>query len=139
MIEYCWRSGIRQVLISSGSWCASPGHYLFNQQRFPDGEAGSEAPCGQAHAAGIKVACMPSSPRVAKRDPYVTPKPDRRFGSTGRAPLAGAITADQTEIRCATDLRDWPGSPVARQKTWEGGVREAPGGDPGRRDHTIRV
>jgi hypothetical protein len=122
MIEYCRRSGIRQVLLSSGSWCASPGHYLFNQQRFPDAEAGLKRLVDKLHAAGIKVGMHTFVSKVSKRDPYVTPKPDRRFWVDRKSTLAAAITADQTEIRCATDLREWPGSPVARQKVWEGGV-----------------
>ncbi|MBI2298011.1 MAG: hypothetical protein HYU66_03510 [Armatimonadetes bacterium] len=122
VIDYCRRSGIRQVMIGSGSWCTSPGHYLFSAGRYPGGEAGLKALVDQLHAAGILVGMHTFVSKVSKLDPYVTPKPDRRFWVDKRSTLAAAVVGQQTEIRAGGDLREWPGSPVCSQKSWEGGV-----------------
>jgi hypothetical protein len=37
MIQLCDQTGIRQVMLSSGAWCTSPGHYLFHEGRYPRG------------------------------------------------------------------------------------------------------
>jgi hypothetical protein len=37
VIEYCEQSGIRQVLMMSGSWCKDVGHYTFRTDLYPDG------------------------------------------------------------------------------------------------------
>ena len=31
VIRCCRKTGFRQVMLSSGSWCTSPGHYTFNR------------------------------------------------------------------------------------------------------------
>ena len=122
MIDYCGRAGIEQVLLGSGSWCRSVGHYLFDEHRFPDGRESLKRLVDKLHARGILVGMHTFVSKVSKIDPYVTPVPDRRFWVDREATLAGDIQADLTELRCATSLREWPGSPVASQKFWEGGV-----------------
>lgn len=122
MIDYCRRAGIRQVMIGSNSWCRSVGHYLFNKQRFPHGEAGLKQLVDRLHAAGILVGMHTFVSKVSKIDPYVTPVPDRRFWVDRKSTLAETVSSAQTEVRCTTSLKDWPGSPVAAQKLWEGGV-----------------
>ena len=62
--------------------------------------------------------------KVSKVDPYVTPVPDRRFFVDRTAVLAEDLSADAAEIPTASDLSQWPGSPVAKQKVWEGGVQK---------------
>ena len=37
IIEYCEKTGFRQVMMGFGSWCTSAGHYPFNEHRFPGG------------------------------------------------------------------------------------------------------
>lgn len=122
MVDYCLKSGVKQVMLNSGSWCSSPGHYLFNQQRFPAGEAGLKSLVDQFHAAGILVGMHTFVSKVSKRDPYVTPVPDQRFWVDRSDTLAETVSATDTAIRVNGSLREWPGSPVAKQKTWEGGV-----------------
>lgn len=120
MIEYCKLTGFRQVMMGSGSWCRHVGHYTFNETRFRDEQA-LKAFVAKLHAAGIKVGMHCFASKVSKTDAYVTPVPDRRFWVDRRTTLAAGITADQSEIK-AGDLGHWPGSPVATQKLWEGGV-----------------
>jgi hypothetical protein len=122
VIALCEQSGLRQVLISSGSWCQSVGHYLFNDSRFPRGKDSLKTVVDKLHAHGILVGMHCFASKVSKADPYVTPVPDKRFLKDMQASLAEPSTADQTRIRVAEDLSQWPGSPVCRQKTWEGGV-----------------
>jgi hypothetical protein len=74
------------------------------------------------HEHGILVGMHTFSSKVSKRDPYVTPVPSRDFVVDMRAQLAGDVDAEQTEIRTATDLSQWPGSPVCKRKVWEGHV-----------------
>lgn len=122
VIDYCQRSGIRQVMMGFGSWAATAGHYLFNQHNYPHGQEGLKTVVDRLHAADILVGMHTFVSKVSKTDPYVTPIPDKRFWKDMQTTLAEDITAEQTEIRAAGDLSQWPGSPVCKQKTWEGGV-----------------
>ncbi|MDZ7618654.1 MAG: hypothetical protein U1E05_16750, partial [Patescibacteria group bacterium] len=133
VIEYCERSGIRQVMLSSGAWCASPGHYLFHEGRYPNGQAGLKATVAKLHEHGILVGMHTFASKISKRDPYVTPVPDRRLlrgvSASWRASdgllettLEEAVTAEQTEIRVAGSLQFWPGSSAVADRYWEGGL-----------------
>ena len=122
VIELCRQSGIRQVMLGSGSWCRSPGHYLFNLARYPDGLESLRRTVARLHAAGILVGMHCFASKISKIDPYVTPVPDRRFWVDLSAILAGDVGPSETAIRTSTDLSQWPGSPVCKQTLWEGGV-----------------
>lgn len=121
MIEYCELAGIRQVMISSNSWCRTVGHYTF-QPSYPNGLEDLRTVVARLHDHGILVGMHCFASKVSKTDAYVTPIPDRRFWVDRRDTLAEDLSPDATEVRVSGDLREWPGSPVASQKTWEGGV-----------------
>ena len=121
VIRTCKLTGLKQVMMSSGSWCKAVGHYTFNESRFRD-EAALKAFVGKLHDNGIKVGMHCFASKVSKTDAYVTPVPDRRFWVDQRAALGADINAAQTEITVQGDVREWAGSPVARQRFWEGGV-----------------
>jgi hypothetical protein len=124
VIDCCRQSGFHQVMLSSGSWCALPGHYVFNTKMYPDGQESLRRAVERLHAAGIKVGMHCYASKIAKADAYVTPVPDKRFWVDRETALAEDIGESNTEIRVTTDLREWPGSPVASQKLWEGGVEK---------------
>ncbi len=124
VLDCCRRSGFRQVMLNSGSWCASPGHYLFNTKLYPEGQESLRRAVGRLHAGGLRVGMHCFASKIAKIDPYVTPVPDRRFWVDRSCALAGDVGGKDTEIRTTTDLREWPGSPVASQTLWEGGVQK---------------
>lgn len=123
MIDYCLQAGYKQVMLSSGAWCASPGHYVFNESRYPRKEESLKALVDKFHKNGILVGMHCFASKVSKRDPYVTPVPDRRFWVDKQDLLAADLAADATTITVKGDLREWAGSPVTRQKYWEGGVK----------------
>ena len=133
VIDYCKRSGIRQVMISSGAWCTSPGHYLFNKGRYPNGQEGLKSVVTKLHEHGILVGMHTFASKISKRDPYVTPVPDKRFlrgvSASWRptdglliAKLQDSITPEQTDIRVAGNLQFWPGSSAVANRYWEGGL-----------------
>ena len=122
VIDLCRRTGLRQVMMLSHSWCRSVGHYTFNTDAYPDGVESLKRTVGRLHEAGILVGMHGYASKISKTDAYVTPVPDRRFWVDRTAALAADIGPQDTAIRTSTDLREWPGSPVAKQKTWEGGV-----------------
>lgn len=133
VIEYCERAGIRQVMLSSGAWCTSPGHYLFNETRYPKGRESLKAVVDRLHEHDILVGMHTFVSKIAKRDPYVTPVPDKRLlrgvSASWRASdgplettLAEAVAADATEVHVTGDLRHWPGSSVVADRYWEGGL-----------------
>jgi len=122
VIDYCKQSGFRQVMLMSGSWCRLPGHYVFNTAAYPDGQEGLKRTVEKLHAAGILVGMHCFASKVSKNDAYVTPVPDSRFWVDMETELAADVAVGDTTIHAATDLREWPGSPVAKQKIWEGGV-----------------
>ncbi len=124
VIDLCRRTGFRQVLLSSGSWCESPGHYTINTRAYPDGVESLRRTVRRFHAAGIRLNIHTFASKAAKRDAYVTPVPDRRFWVDRRATLAEAIDEEAAAIRTRDDLSQWPGSPACRQKTWEGGLEK---------------
>lgn len=121
-LDYCRRSGFKQVMLSSGVWCRSVGHYLFNTNTCPEEEKSLKEIVDRLHRAGILVGMHCFASKVSKTDPYVTPVPDRRFWVDLDSTLVSDVPAEAAEIRCTTDLREWAGSPVAKQKVWEGGV-----------------
>lgn len=121
LIDYCNRAGLRQVMLNSGSWCRSVGHYVINESRFPRGEESLKAFIDKLHANGIKVGMHCFASKINKTDAYVTPVPDKRFWTDRRAVLPADISPEQTRIP-GGDLSQWPGSPVCSQKYWEGGI-----------------
>lgn len=133
VIEYCERMGFRQVMLLSGAWCTSPGHYLFHEGRYPNGQDGLKAVVARLQEHGIRVGMHTYASKVAKRDPYVTPVPDKRLlrgvSASWRAgdglletTLEEAVTAEQTEIRVTGSLEFWPGSSATADRYWEGGL-----------------
>ncbi len=135
VIEYSNRSGIRQVMLSSGAWCTSPGHYLFHEGRYPNGQEGLKAVVARLHEHGILVGMHTFASKISKRDPYVMPVPDHRLlrgVSASWRPedglldttLAKAVTAEQTEIGVSGSLKHWPGSSVTADRYWEGGLEK---------------
>ncbi len=122
VIDYCRRTGLRQVMLSSGAWCSSPGHYTINTGFYPEGLESLRRTVAKLHTEGILVGMHCFASKVAKHDPFVTPVPDRRFWVDREARLAAQTSAEASEITLEEDLREWPGSPVASQKVWEGGV-----------------
>ncbi|MBN1442068.1 MAG: carbon-nitrogen hydrolase family protein [Planctomycetes bacterium] len=122
MIEYCERSGIRQVMLNFHSWSTGPGHYPINTRNYPGGLESLKAVIGRLHDAGILIGMHTYASKVKKTDPYVTPVPDKRFWKELEVPLAEGVSPEQTEIRAGGSLAEWPGSPVAKRTSWEGGV-----------------
>ncbi len=101
VIECCRKTGFRQVMLNSGVWCTSSGHYLFNATRYPDGVESLKRTVDRFHDAGILVGMHCFASKVSKRDPYVTPAPDRRFLVDRRAVLAEDLSVDST-------IDQWP-------------------------------
>jgi len=124
VIDCCRKTGFRQVMIDSGAWCTSSGHYLFNTARYPDGIESLKRTVDRLHGESILVGMHCFASKVSKIDPYVTPVPDRRFLVDRTAVLADDLAADATTVRTTSDLSQWPGSPVAKQKVWEGTVEK---------------
>ncbi len=124
VIDLCRRTGFHQVFISSSSWCLGPGHYFINTRMYPDGLESLRRTVARLHEHGILVGMHTFASKVSKRDPYVTPVPDRRFLVVGRATLAEPIDPAAKTIHMKEDLRNWPGSPLCPQKLWEGGIQK---------------
>jgi len=122
MIDYCNRSGVKQVLITFGAWSSAAGHYPINLRNYPNGLASLKSTVDRFHAAGIAVGMHTFASKVKKTDSYVTPIPDKRFWTDMKVTLAADVTAEQTEIRMNESLAEWPGSPVCKRKSWEGGI-----------------
>ena len=122
VIECCRKTGFRQVMLSSNAWCTSSGHYTFNTARYPDGIESLRRVVAKLHEQDILVGMHCFASKISKRDPYVTPVPDRRFWIDMRAELAEDVAEDATTIRTATDLSQWAGSPVSKKTVWEGHV-----------------
>ncbi len=122
VLDLCRRSGLRQVMMLSHSWCKDVGHYTFRTNAYPDGADSLRRTVARLHEADVLVGMHCYASKISKTDAYVTPVPDRRFWVDRAATLAAAVDAKATAIRTRTDLREWPGSPVASRKTWEGGV-----------------
>lgn len=122
VIDCCKRSGFRQVMLSFGAWSTAAGHYPINERNYPKGKESLKAMVDRLHAEGILVGMHTFASKVKKTDPYVTPIPDKRFWKDMQITLAEDATADQTTLRANESLDQWPGSPVCKQKSWEGGV-----------------
>ncbi len=122
VIDYCRRTGLRQVMLSAGAWCRSVGHFTINTSLYPGGIESLRRTVARLHREGILVGMHTFASKVSKTDPYVTPVPDRRFWVDMSVALAEDIGPADRTLRMAGDLSQWPGSPVAKRKLWEGGV-----------------
>lgn len=122
VIDYCRRAGFRQVMLSSGAWCKHVGHFTFHESRYPDGIESLRRTVAKLHEQGILVGMHTFASKISKTDAYVTPVPDRGFWVEMSATLAADADAEATSIRTSDDLSQWPGSPVAKRKVWEGHV-----------------
>ena len=122
VIDYCRRTGFRQVMMDSGSWSKSVGHFTFNESRYPEGIESLRRTVARLHEQGILVGMHTFASKISKSDPYVTPVPNRGFWVDASARLAAEIGPDDTAIRTGDDLSQWAGSPVSKQKVWEGHV-----------------
>ena len=122
VIDYCRKTGLRQVMMNSGSWCASVGHYKFKESSYPGGIESLKRTVARLHEHGILVGMHTFVSKIAKYDAYVTPVPSRGFVVDMSTALAADVTADAVAIRTTGDLSQWPGSPVCEQKVWEGHV-----------------
>jgi len=123
VIDYCRRSGFRQVMMGSGSWCRTVGHYTFRTDRYSDGIESLRRTVERLHQHGILVGMHCYASKISKTDPYVTPVPDRRFWVDMTATLPSDIGSADTAIRTSSNLSQWPGSPACKRKIWEGGDR----------------
>ncbi len=122
LIEYSRQAGLRQVLLPSGAWCESVGHYTINKACFPGGLDGLRQSVERLNAAGIMVGMHCFASKIGKRDAYVTPVPDRRFWRRFTAVLAEDVDATQTTLRVRGDLSEWAGHPRSADQYWEGGI-----------------
>jgi hypothetical protein len=122
VVEYCRQTGFRQVMLGSGSWCTSVGHFTFNLSRYPDGIDSLRRTVAKLHEHGILVGMHTFASKISKHDPYVTPVPHRGFWVNMTLRLAADVSAEETSIRAVADLSQWPGSPICKQKVWEGHV-----------------
>ena len=122
LIAYCQQAGIRQVMLSSGAWCASVGHYSIHERNFPGGLESLKRSLDRLHQEGILVGMHCFASKIGKRDAYVSPVPDPRFWRQFTTVLAESVNATQTEIRVRGDLALWPGSAKTASAYWEGGV-----------------
>lgn len=122
VIDCCRRTGFRQVMLNSSSWCKSVGHFTFHESRYPDGIESLRRTVARLHEHGILVGMHTFASKISKTDPYVTPVPSRGFWVDMSATLAADVGPDDTSIRTRDDLSQWAGSPVAKKKVWEGHV-----------------
>jgi hypothetical protein len=122
VIEYCRRSGFRQVMMNSSSWCKSVGHFTFQESRYPDGIESLRRTVAKLHEHGILVGMHTFASKISKTDPYVTPVPNRGFWVDMTATLAADVGPGDATVRTQDDLSQWPGSPVCNRKVWEGHV-----------------
>ena len=124
IIRLCDEAGIRQVLLTSGAWCSSAGHYTINTKNFPRGVEDLKAFVARLKAAGITVGMHCFASKINKNDAYVSPVPDTRFWRQYEGTLASDVDATQTSIKAAGSLADWPGSSKTANASWEGGVEK---------------
>lgn len=124
LIRLCQESGIRHVLLNSGAWCSSVGHYAINTRNFPRGIEDLKAFVARLKAAGITTGMHCFGSKVNKTDAYVVPVPDKRFWRQFEGVLATGVDAQQTTIKTGSNLADWPGSPKVAKAYWEGGVEK---------------
>ena len=122
VIDYCRKTGFRQVMLSSGAWCASVGHFTFKTSLYPDGIESLRRTVARLHEHGILVGMHTFASKISKTDPFVTPVPSRGFWVDMSATLAADVRPDDLSVRTSSDLSQWPGSPACRRKVWEGHV-----------------
>ena len=124
LIRICQEAGIRQVLLDSGAWCSSVGHYTVNTKNFPKGIDDLKAFVARLKAAGISTGMHCFASKVHKTDAYVTPVPDTRFWRQFEGALAEGINATQQTIKTRASMAEWPGSSKVANAYWEGGVEK---------------
>lgn len=124
LIRTCNEAGIRQVLLNSGAWCSSVGHYTINTRNFPRGVEDLAAFVGRLKAAGLTVGMHCFASKIHKADATLSPVPEARLWRQSEGTLATDIDATQTSIKAQESLADWPGSSKVAKAFWEGGVEK---------------
>jgi len=86
------------ILIYAPKWGTTLGSYKINKKTYPHGMKGLKKVADKAHAVGLKVGIHCLTGFVNKRDPLVTPVPDRRLCKDAQATLAEDIDEKATFI-----------------------------------------
>lgn len=98
VIEFAKRGGFGYVLVFSGIWSVSCGHYEPNLKNYPNGLEGLKAVADQLHAAGLKLGIHLLSACISRHDPYVRPVPDARLAVASTFKLTQDLDEAATEI-----------------------------------------
>ena len=108
-------------MLTSGTWCHSVGHYLFNKKRFPEGKKSLRQWSTSFMKQALSWECIALLQNFKDR-PLRHACSGREVWTDKTSVLAENLSMNATEIHCSESLREWAGSPVSRQKVWEGGV-----------------
>lgn len=123
MIEYCKRTNFKQAMIVFHDWAVTAGHIEYDKKKFSKGRESIKAFAKKLNDAGIDLGLHTFISKIGSRDAYVKPVPDKRIWvDLPEITLANDISADQTEIKAAQDLKQWPGSPLSKRR-WEGSLK----------------
>ncbi|SFT04854.1 hypothetical protein [Paenibacillus sp. BC26] len=72
------------------------GHFVLKPESFPNGDEGLRASVEAAESAGVHVGVHTLSNFTTLNDPYVTPEPDERLQTVGKARLIEAVSEAET-------------------------------------------
>jgi hypothetical protein len=74
------------------------GHFMLNENSFPDGWESMKNCVERANEQGIKLGVHTLSNFITTNDAYVTPTPDKRLAKVGGSVLTNDVTASSAEI-----------------------------------------
>ena len=100
MIGYTKRAGLISLYHEGPfkSW----GHFVLNENQFPNGKDGLKKCVDKAHAAGLFLGVHTLTNFINTNDPYITPVPDDRLSITGSSTLIMDVDTHQKEIEVAS-------------------------------------
>ncbi|MBK5279182.1 MAG: hypothetical protein JJE09_10000 [Bacteroidia bacterium] len=100
MISYTKRAGLISLYHEGPfkSW----GHFILNENQFPNGAEGLKSCVDKAHSAGLFLGMHTLTNFINTNDPYVTPVPDDRLSVTGYSTLVQDVDGEQKEIEVAS-------------------------------------
>ena len=108
VIDFATKCGFSTIMIGSGTWTDSEGHFPINTRFFPRGIEDLKVTADRFKQAGFRVGLHFLAAAVHPNDAYISPVPDRRLVQDGEVTLAADVDEAATTILSTTAPETFP-------------------------------
>ncbi len=108
VIDFARKCGFSTIMIGSGTWTHSEGHFPISEHYFPNGISDLKWTMNRFREAGFRPGLHFLGPSIHSTDAYVTPVPDRRLVHDFFTTLAADIDETADTIPSIAPPADFP-------------------------------